>query len=73
MTGRRIGYAGMTHLGINSAVAAAERGFDVVCYDPDSVRIEALKRGELPIVEPDLPELLAKNSSRLSFTADVAA
>ncbi len=38
MTGR-IGYAGMTHLGLNSAVAAAERGFDVVCYDADAARI----------------------------------
>ena len=28
-----IGYAGMTHLGLNSAVATAEKGFETVCYD----------------------------------------
>jgi UDPglucose 6-dehydrogenase len=40
-----IGYAGMTHLGLNSAVAAAERGFTVVCFDPGSDRIASLARG----------------------------
>jgi UDPglucose 6-dehydrogenase len=65
-----IGYAGMTHLGINSAAAGAEHGFDVVCYDPDQTRIAALTRGEIPVVEPGLPELMKKNAKRLSFTAD---
>jgi UDPglucose 6-dehydrogenase len=65
-----IGYAGMTHLGLNSAVAAAEKGFDVVCYDEEASRIAALKKGELPVVEPDLPKLLAKNAKRITFRAD---
>ena len=64
-----IGFAGMTHLGINSAVASAERGFEIICFDPDQTRIVPLTEGELPVVEPDLPELLAKNKSRLTFTA----
>ncbi len=63
-----IGFAGMTHLGLVSAVAAAERGFTVVGFDPEPARIDSLRRGELPVVEPDLPELLAKNEGRLSFT-----
>lgn len=70
MTTPIIGYAGMTHLGINSAVAAADRGFQVVCYDPDPKRIDGLKRRELPVVEKDLPELLEKNYGRFRFTAD---
>ncbi len=59
----------MTHLGLNSAVAAADRGFDVVCYDADPLLIAALGRGELPVTEPDLPKLLTKNARRIRFTA----
>ena len=58
MTTPIIGYAGMTHLGLNSAVAAAEKGFETVCYDADSRHIAQLARNELSIVEPDLSELL---------------
>ena len=69
----RVAYAGMTHLGLNSAVAAADRGFEVIGYDPDVQRIAALGRGELPVVEPDLTDLLAKNAARIRFTADAGA
>lgn len=71
-TGPVVGYAGMTHLGLNSALASAERGFRMVCFDPDGTRIEPLRRGELPVVEPGLPELLAQNADRLRFTAEAA-
>lgn len=64
-----IAFAGMTHLGLLSAAAAPERGFPVVAFDPDPARVDALRRGELPVVEPGLPELLAKNRKRLSFTS----
>ena len=66
-----IGFVGMTHLGINSAVAAAERGFTVIGFDLEAERIESLKRRELPVVEPDLPELLVRNQARLSFTGRI--
>jgi UDPglucose 6-dehydrogenase len=69
----RIGYAGMTHLGLVSGIAAAARGFETTCYDADESRIAALQRGELPVVEPDLPELLAAHRGRLRFTSDRAA
>lgn len=72
MTTPVIGYAGMTHLGLNSAVAAAEKGFEIVCYDPDSRHIAQLARNELSIVEPDLSELLKKNNGRINFTADLS-
>lgn len=65
-----VGFVGMTHLGLNSAVAAAEKGFDVVCYGTDASVIAALARLQTAIVEPDLPELLAKNASRMRFTSD---
>jgi UDPglucose 6-dehydrogenase len=68
-----VGFAGMTHLGLNSAIATAERGFDIVGYDADAAVIGRLQRHDPPIVEPDLPELLAKNTARLSFTSDAAS
>ncbi|MCX7170350.1 MAG: hypothetical protein NTY41_08685 [Proteobacteria bacterium] len=70
MTRRIIGFVGMTHLGLNSAVAAADKGFDIVCFDPDRLLVAALDRGELPVVEPDLPELLGKYAPRIRYTAD---
>jgi len=66
-----IGFAGMSHLGLISSVASAEKGFQVVCFDPDKERIEALRRQELPVMEPDLTELLSKNQERLAFTENV--
>lgn len=68
-----IGFAGMTHLGLNSAIAAADKEFDVIAFDPSAVRVEAIARGEMPVVEPDLDALAAANRDRLTFTADVAA
>jgi UDPglucose 6-dehydrogenase len=72
MTGPVIGFAGMTHLGLNSAVASAERGFDVICFDPDAGRIAALNEGRLPVVEPELPEMFAGRRARLTFTSDAS-
>jgi UDPglucose 6-dehydrogenase len=72
MTQPRIGFAGMTHLGLVSAVAASEKGFSAVCFDPDAEHIAALTRRELPVSEPQLDVLVAKNAVRLSFTAKAA-
>jgi UDPglucose 6-dehydrogenase len=72
-TGVKVGYAGMTHLGITSAVAAAERGFSVVGFDSDAALIAELSQGRWPIHEPDLAMLAAKNANRLRFTADPGA
>jgi UDPglucose 6-dehydrogenase len=68
-----IGFAGMTHLGLNSAVAAADKGFQLICFDPDGLLVAGLKCGELPVTEPELPELLEKNADNIKFTADVNA
>jgi len=67
-----VAFVGMTHLGLNSAVAGAERGFDMVCFDTDPALIARLERGELPVVEPDLDATVAKNRARITFTADPA-
>ena len=72
MTQPVIGFAGMTHLGLVSGVSASEKGFSLVCFDPDAARIAALRKGELPVSEPQLDELVRKNAARMKFTADTA-
>lgn len=70
MTGTVVGFAGMTHLGINSAAAAAARGFSVVGYDADVARVAQLARLEMPVVEPELDALVTAHRERLHFTSD---
>src|SRR5205823_5823095 len=64
-----VGYAGMTHLGVVSAIAGAEKGARIVCFDPDAALIERLQRGELPVLEPGLAELVKRNRDRIRFTS----
>jgi UDPglucose 6-dehydrogenase len=53
----------------------ADFGHDVICVDKDASRIAMLERGEIPIFEPGLDDLVATNvkQKRLSFTMDLAA
>lgn len=67
-----VGYAGMTHLGLCSAIGGSSKGFDMVCFDADAALVERLKAGQLPVVEPDLDDMLRDNRARISFTADAA-
>ena len=64
-----IGYAGMTHLGLCSGIAAASKGFSVVGYHNNAEIIAAIDKGELPVVEPGLDEIFAANRERLTFSA----
>jgi UDPglucose 6-dehydrogenase len=70
MTRPKIAFVGMTHLGLISAVAASEKGFQVFCFDPDINLIESLKKSEPPVSEPQLIELMAKNYKLLQFSCD---
>src|SRR6266852_1444269 len=72
MTKPVLGFAGMTHLGLVSGICAAEKGFKVICFDPDAARVTPFTRGEIPVSEPGLPALLAKNKERLLLTQDSA-
>lgn len=67
-----IGFVGLTHLGLNSAVASAERGFKVVAYDPEQSLIADLNQEKLDISEPNLLELLTKNKNNIEFTNDTS-
>lgn len=73
MTAPVIGFAGLTHLGLNMAAASAARGFEVVGYQGDPVVVDAINAGRLPVAEPDLDDMIAKNRERLSFTNDETA
>lgn len=66
-----IGFAGMTHLGIVSSVAAAERGFQVVCFDADPALITRLQSGDFPVHEPDLKDAGSRNAKRLRYTSSL--
>jgi UDPglucose 6-dehydrogenase len=68
-----IGFAGLTHLGLVSAAAAAARGFQVVGFDPDEARVGELAAGRLLISEPGLDDLIEEHRAKLRYAADVAA
>jgi UDPglucose 6-dehydrogenase len=64
-----VGFAGMTHLGIVSASAVASAGFETICFDPDPALIARLQARSLPVLEPGLDDLVARNGTRQRFTA----
>lgn len=72
MSKSRVGYAGMTHLGLCSAIAAASKGFTTLAFDADPALVARLEAGALPVVEPDLDDLLQANRTRMTFSADHA-
>jgi UDPglucose 6-dehydrogenase len=66
-----IGVIGTGYVGLCTAVGFAELGSDVWCIDIDAAKIEALRRGEVPIHEPGLEEALERNRERLNFSTDL--
>ena len=68
-----IGFAGLTHLGLVSAVWTASKGFPVLGFDLDRARVDAIAAGRLPVTEPDLDDLARANAGRLSYTSDPSA
>ena len=71
----KIAMIGTGYVGLVSGVCFSDFGHDVVCVDKDPEKISMLERGEVPIFEPGLDQLMAKNveAGRLSFTTDLTA
>jgi UDPglucose 6-dehydrogenase len=71
----KIAVIGTGYVGLVSGTCFADSGNDVVCVDIDKVKIDRLRRGEIPIYEPGLEEMVRDNEAaeRLSFTTDLAA
>src|SRR3954464_12802683 len=69
----RVAVIGSGYVGLVSGTCFADFGHDVTCIDKDPDKIEGLRAGRLPIFEPGLPELVAKNvrQRRLSFATDL--
>jgi UDPglucose 6-dehydrogenase len=67
-----IGVIGTGYVGLVTAVGFAELGSEVWCVDVDAEKIARLERGEIPIYEPGLEEMLARNRERLHFSTDLA-
>jgi UDPglucose 6-dehydrogenase len=69
----RICMVGTGYVGLVSGTCFAEFGIDVVCVDKDAGKIERLKKGEVPIYEPGLEDLLERQikAGRIRFTTDL--
>ncbi len=69
----RIAMVGAGYVGLVTGACFSEFGTDTVCVDKNVGRIEMLRRGEMPIYEPGLADLVARNAEagRLSFTTDL--
>src|SRR5262245_55959704 len=69
-----IAMIGTGYVGLVTGTCLAESGNDVTCVDIDQAKIDKLCRGEIPIFEPGLAELVQRNvkAERLKFTTDAA-
>src|SRR4029079_7395961 len=70
----RIAVIGTGYVGLVTGTCFADSGNDVICVDIDQRKIDLLNKGEVPIYEPGLTEMIQRNSKagRLKFTSDLA-
>ena len=70
----RIAIIGTGYVGLVSGACFSDFGHDVICVDKEASKIEALEQGTIPIFEPGLDQLVARNveGRRLRFTTDLA-
>src|SRR5262245_31684453 len=70
----RVAMIGTGYVGLVSGACFADFGHEVVCVDKDKTKIAALERGEMPIYEPGLNDMVASNAraGRLKFATELA-
>ena len=70
----KLAVVGTGYVGLVVGACFAENGNDVVCVDSDAAKVESLQQGRLPIYEPGLGELVARNGAenRLQFSTELA-
>ncbi len=70
----KIGVVGTGYVGLVVGACLAENGNSVVCVDNNADKVAALRRGEIPIYEPGLEEMIPRNvgEERLTFSTDLA-
>ena len=69
----RLTVVGAGYVGLVTAACMAELGHEVLAMDVDEDKIRTLREGRVPIYEPGLAELIAKNRDRIEFTTDAAS
>ena len=70
----KIAVVGSGYVGLVAGACFAENGNDVVCIDKDAAKVKKLQRGQIPIYEPGLEEMVRRNRTekRLTFTTNLA-
>lgn len=70
----KVAVVGTGYVGLVTGCCLAESGHSVVCIDNNAEKVTAMKRGESPIYEPGLAEMMARNieRGRLSFTTELS-
>ena len=68
----KIGFVGMTHLGINYLAATAEKNFNVIGFDENKKKIKELKNHIINYNEPLLKKTIKKNKKKIKFSSNFA-
>src|SRR5918993_258109 len=70
----KIAVVGSGYVGLVAGACLAENGNEVVCIDKDPAKVRQLQRGQIPIYEPGLEEIVKRNKTerRLTFTTNLA-